>query len=139
MRPNLYLFPIILKLVRAESASGEVFLHCYCPARNLITVTSTIFTAMPSLGKKFRNIRIDLVIIKGRNRAYKQFPLCGVLSLTNLWLYTQGVSILHRTFGGCALFTNLKQYILKSPLRGAKTEENAFYSFKWPDQIPHIF
>lgn len=97
MRPNLYLFPIILKLVRAESASGEVFLHCYCPARNLITVTSTIFTAMPSLGKKFRNIRIDLVIIKGRNRAYKQFPLCDVLSLTTLWLYTQGVSILHRT------------------------------------------
>ena len=94
---------------------------------------------MPSLGKKFRNIRIDLVIIKGRNRAYKQFPLCGVLSLTTLWLYTQGVSILHRTFGGCALFTNLKQYILKSPLRGAKTVENRFYSVKWPDLIPHIF
>lgn len=64
MRPNLYLFPIILKLIRAESASGEVFLHCYCPARNLITVSSTIFTAMPSLGKKFRNIRIDLVTDK---------------------------------------------------------------------------
>lgn len=50
MGPNSYLLPITLKLIRAESASVEVFLHCYRPVRDLITktVTSTIFTAMPS-------------------------------------------------------------------------------------------
>ena len=50
MRPKSHLFLIILKLIRAESASGEVqfSLIFIVTARNLITVNSTIFTAMPS-------------------------------------------------------------------------------------------